>query len=273
MPKFEDDTKLEQYKVGNFGFTAQSPDELESSGYTLVDIAIDTSGSTASFEKQMEDALINAIYDLKGDPSKNIKPHPKADSIMLRITTFSTSVREVMGYTPLMNVDPETFRSTLHSSGSTALFDSVIATAEAAYNYGKLLTSEDYEVNGIVFIITDGANNSGKFYSSRSGQSYYPDKSVYQDHLKAVKEALKKPLKQEAMESYLSILIGVNCGAEKEVLLDFHKEAGFTQDFLALEDATPGTISKIGKFISESVSSQSQARGTGGASQSIATRI
>ena len=43
---------------------------------------------------------------------------------------------------------------------------------------------------------------------------------------------------------------------------------GFTQ-YVAIADANATTIAKLGDFVSRSISSQSQALGTGGPSQSL----
>lgn len=273
MPKFADDTTLEQFNVGTFGFTAQTVNELESSGYTLADIVVDVSGSTGGFTDAMEAALKGSIIALKGDPAQNIKPHPKADSMMVRITRFSNDVQEVMGYMLLANIDVNSLTGSLRSQGSTALFDAVIGASEAGFHYGKALKAEDYDVNGILIVITDGMNNAGMYGAYKNGAIYQPSKPEYTKQLGIVADALKKPLRQEAMESYVSILIGVNVGSCKADLDEFHAAVGFTQPMLALDDASPATIGKIGGFISQSVSSQSQARGTGGPSQSIANTI
>lgn len=273
MPKFADDTTLEQFHVGTFGFTAQTIDELESSGYTLADIVVDVSGSTSGFTDAMEAALKGSLVSLKGDPTNKIKPHPKADSMMVRITRFDSSIVEIIGYTLLANIDIDSLTGALQARGATALFDACISGAEAAFHYADALRKEDYDVNGILIVITDGMNNSGKYSAYCSSGQYFPDKATFDKQTGIVATALKMPLKKEAMESYISILIGVNVGSCQAELDQFHQLAGFTQPLIALDDASPQTIGKIGGFISASVSSQSQARGTGGPSQSIANTI
>jgi len=274
MPKFADDTQLEQYNVGTFGFTAQSIDELESSGYTLADIVVDVSGSTGPFEKEMESALKCAIVSLKGDPATGVKPHPKADSMMVRITRFHDQVEEVIGYTLLANIDIDSLTGSLSPKGATALFDAIISGSEAAFHYADALRKQGYDVNGIMIVITDGMNNSGKNFAGLDSLGHpYPSKDLYEKCLKTTASAMKLPLTGEAMESYVSILIGVNLGSCRDKLESIHTGVGFTQEMIALDDASPKTIGKIGKFVSESVSSQSQARGTGGPSQAIASTI
>lgn len=274
MPKFADDTTLEQFKVGTFGFTAQTINELESSGYTLADIVVDVSGSTSDYTNAMEAALKGAIVALKGDPAQNVKPHPKADSMMIRVTTFSQEVDEVIGYTLLANIELDKLTGSLKPQTTTALFDACVSGAEAAYHYADALRKQDYDCNGIMIVITDGMNNSGRLSAGAdSSGNYYPSKAAYDAHVGQVRTSLKRPLQDEAMESYVSILIGVNIGSCQKQLTDFHSGAAFTQPLIALADASPQTIAKIGQFVSQSVSSQSQARGTGGPSQSIAATI
>ena len=272
MPKFAKDVNLERIQVGNFGFTAVSPDELGASGYTLADIVVDCSGSTNAFTGEMTAALKGAIDALKR--------HPRADNMMVRVTRFDSSIDEIHGYMLVSDIDPANYDGTLDARGMTALNDGVISATEAASNYGKTLLSQDFDANGIVIVITDGWNNAGKYSASarehQPGSSvfdYQPSSRIYEEQLKLVGAAMLAPLQKECLESYVSILIGVNCAAAKGTLEKFHAGAGFTQDFIALEDASPDTIAKIGQFISESVSSQSQAIGTGGPSQSIANLI
>ena len=265
MPKFTDDTQLEDYKVGTFGFTAANPEELESSGYTLADIVCDCSGSTYGFTAEMEAALKAAVQALKD--------HPRAESMMVRLVRFSSDVEEVHGYMLVSEINPDDYDGCLAPKGMTALIDGIISGSEAAVNYATSLVDQDIDANGIIIVITDGWNNAGKHSAHFHEGSYVPNKASYEKQMGIVAAALKAPIQAECLESYISILIGVNCSQAKSTLEKFHETAGFTQEFIPLEDADPQTITKIGQFISESVSSQSEARGTGGPSQSIANMI
>ena len=79
----------------------------------------------------------------------------------------------------------------------------------------------------------------------------------------------------ELKPDLVSILIGINdpkqpWGADvKKRLEEFHSEAGITE-FIDAGDATEEKLAKISEFVSQSISSQSQALGTGGPSQSLA---
>lgn len=108
-------------------------------------------------------------------------------------------------------------------------------------------------VNAIIYGITDGAH-------------YYPGGNVHEDvAVKAMEEAVNN----EALDSVMSILIGVNDNDSVQEELKRHAKAvGFTQ-YIPLKDADEKTLARLGNFISQSVQSQSQALGSGGPSQSL----
>jgi len=251
MPKFVDDDNatIDQHKVGHFGFTAVSLDDLESSGYTLATIACDRSGSTQGFQKPMEEALKASVAALLR--------HPNSESMMLRVLTFDTECAELHGFIPLADIEPMRYNGSLEPRGMTALFDACINGAEAASEYGKQLIQDRFNANGILIVITDGMNNSGRFFQNRD--------------LPQVAKAFQDTQRNECLESFATILIGVNLQDShvKTILEDFHRQAGFSTDMIALMDAQPDTIAKIGAFISSSVSSTSTALGTGAPSQSL----
>ena len=82
---------------------------------------------------------------------------------------------------------------------------------------------------------------------------------------KKVKEALTKAVTSEALESVVSLLIGVNVqdSEASRYLRQFHLEAGFTQ-YVELDKADTKTLARLAEFVSQSISAQSQALGTGG---------
>jgi len=114
------------------------------------------------------------------------------------------------------------------------------------------LDASDFSVNAILFVITDGMDNASKLSANK------------------VKQALKVAVSSEALESVISVLIGVNV-QDKQVshfLTDFHKAAGFTQ-YIELDKADADTLARLAQFVSRSISAQSQALGTGGSSNSL----
>ena len=70
----------------------------------------------------------------------------------------------------------------------------------------------------------------------------------------------------------ISILIGINASDCARLLSEFQREAGMTQ-FIDAGDTTPPKLAKLAAFVSQSVSSQSAALGTGGPSKQIAATI
>ena len=139
----------------------------------------------------------------------------------------------------------------LSPGAMTALFDATYDAIGATLTYSKNLIDQDFSVNGAVYIITDGVNND----------------SNYADEAK-IKQQLKDSKKSEIIESLITVLIGINAVDCKNYLENFRKDADLTQ-FVDAGDATPQRLAKLAGFVSKSVSSQSQALGTGSASQPL----
>lgn len=244
MPKLNDASMEEHQNAGHFGFSAVRLDELGATEYTLATIVVDTSSSVYQFESDLEKTLKEAVRALQYSP--------RADNLMLRILKFDSRHEEIHGFKLLENVNLSDYDGVLQCGGSTALFDATLDGIEAIKNYAKQLNSQDVDVNGIVIVLTDGDDNS----SSLGGQS--------------VGQAKHACLKEEALESILSILVGVNVKESyfKQFLDQFKNEGKFDQ-LVELAKADAKTLARLGNFISKSVSSQSQSLGTGGASQTI----
>lgn len=248
MPKFNDDN-LEQHNqgTGHYGFSAVKIEDLEASEYTLVTIVLDESGSTSSFKNEME-ACIKEIV-------KACRQSARADFLLLRVVAFGTRMSEIHGFLPLEQCNPDNYNGCYGTNGngaSTALYDSAENAIKSSTVYAEQLSDQDFDVNGIVFVITDGDDNES---SSTENE---------------VRVALQSCITSEKMESLVSVLIGVNVQSPHlaQYLDNFHKNAGFTQ-YVKLEDAEANTLAKLADFVSRSISSQSQALGSGGPSQSL----
>ena len=229
--------------VSPYGFSAASIDELGATEYTLVSICQDASGSVSAYDKEMEKCIKEIV-------SACMKS-PRADNLMLRLQTFDSSLREVHGFKPLGDCNADDYDGCLNPGGLTALYDAAENATEAIGVYGKDLADNDYDVNAILVVITDGGENNST------------------NTLNQVKKAIAKINKDEHLESLVTILVGVNvdAGLNKE-LEDFKNEVGFTQ-YIGLGDADSKTLAKLAKFVSSSISSQSSALGTGGPSKSL----
>jgi hypothetical protein len=81
-----------------------------------------------------------------------------------------------------------------------------------------------------------------------------------------------KAVQGEHIESLVTVLIGINATYCKQYLESFQVNAGLDQ-YLDVADTNPGKLAKLAAFVSQSISSQSQALGTGGPSQQIAATI
>lgn len=246
MPKIGGSEGLQVHKGNHFNFSAIHMDDLEKLGgaaeYTLVTIVVDRSGSVASFQKEME----NVLKEILGACLRS----PRADNLLIRLVTFESNMQEVHGFKLLNSINPADYDGVLSPGGMTALYDAAVNGIDATNTYGKQLLNQRYSVNGIVIVITDGCDNA-----STTG-------------VNQVKQALAASVREENLESLVSILVAVNSAGVGQVLSQFHSDAGFTQ-FVELGNATKNTLAKLAAFVSKSISSQSQALGSNGPSQSI----
>lgn len=232
---------LENYQVdgaGTFKFSAVKPEHLENTKYTLVTIVVDKSYSVSSFQNELLDALKTVV--------NSCKEHPMSENVLVRVVQFSSTLTEIHGLKPLsdINVDKD---YQLQCDGNTALFDATFDAIGASRTYGNELYAQDYEVNSIIFIITDGDDNN----------SYNSDPA-------RIKSEIDKVLREEKMESITTLLIGVNTQESyiKDYLNRFKSEANLTE-YIDMGDATPKNLAKLAQWISHSISSTSQSLGTG----------
>jgi len=230
----------------HYGYSAADLGDLGATEYTLVTIVVDESGSTSSFKDEIEKCIQEVI--------KSCKFSPRSDYLMVRLVAFNDSMREIHGFKQLVDCQIADYENCLSPGGSTLLFESARNAINATADYGKDLNENDYDVNAIIFVITDGMDNeSGKITASSVGDS------------------LQQIRKDEHLESIMSILIGVGVGHYQGVsayLDDFKKDAGLSQ-YIEMKDANDKTLAKLASFISKSISSQSSSLGTGGPSQTL----
>lgn len=229
---------------GNFSFSRVRPDLLEETEYTLVTLVTDITGSVYTFS--------NDLLKMKKEIIKSCNKHPRKENLLIRDVLFSScvGVQEVHGFKPLSMIDPDNDYKQLNCDGMTNLFDATYTSLEATLLEAKNLIDQDYGCNGAIFIITDGADNHSLNTENQ------------------IKNLLDDSLKSENIESLISILIGVNSADCKDYLEGFKNKAGLTQ-YIDIGDVTPNKLAKLAKFISESISSQSQALGSGSASQPL----
>jgi hypothetical protein len=235
--------------AGNFSFTGARISGLGATEYTLVDIEVDMSSSVDSFRPELI-SMIEIAVDA-------CRKSPRSDNLLVRVAAFSSKypkgTSEIHGFIPLADINPAVYQK-LQPGGMTPLRDACFMGIGAMNAYGKLLFDGEYLANGITFIITDGEENASTTSAAM------------------VRDEIKKATKDEILESHLSILIGINAAACSRQLAAFQSDIGITQ-YVDAGDATKGNLAKLAAFVSQSISSTSQAIGSGGVSQSIAATI
>lgn len=227
------DIDLETQQIPNtaFQFSGARVEDLDASEYTLVTIAVDCSGSTIPFQSDLV-KMLNAIIEA-------CKKSPRRENLLVRVISFGDSVSEVNGFVPLASIGAFD-RQDLHESGMTALIDASLSSIAAMNVYGKKLVDAYYTVNGIFFVITDGAEN----------------RSICKDPSR-IRAEIDRAVKGETISGVTAVLVGINIDECKSELESFEKSAGFNA-FVKVADATPGRLAHLAGFVSKSISSSSQ---------------
>lgn len=226
----------------NYGFSGTRLGDLDASEYTLVSIAADCSGSVHAFRDRMEACLAEVV--------RACRRAPRAHNLMLRLGRFDDKVQEVHGYKPLAACDPAAMTGALEPGGMTALFDATHNAVASLVGYARGLHQAGLAVNGLVVVLTDGADNA----------SLMP--------VDAARQAIGEALGSEAVESVLTVLVGVNVRdpSTSAALQSFRTDAGFDA-YIELDDASADTLGALAGFVTRSIAAQSVALGSGAASR------
>jgi len=235
-----------------FDYTSISIDRLGASEYTIVGIVVDKTTSVEPFKDELEKMLEMSI--------NSCKESPRSMNLLVRSTAFSyvygkvNNVEELHGFTLLNSLDASQFRGTIDPSGSTPLYEAVLEMVDSIHHYSnKLYDEKELICNAIIFIITDGDDNASRNTTPAD-----------------IKEAIGSIKREEKLESIRTILIGVNDTEPhfKQRLEEIRKEAAL-DEYVSVGEATKGKLAKLAQFVSQSVSSTSQALGTGAPSQAL----
>lgn len=241
MPRFDQpDMEVHPLTGSGYSFSAAKVADLGASEYTLVALAADCSSSVASFASEIEDCIAEVV--------RCCGSGPRADNLMLRFTRFNERVTEVHGYKPLAACPLGDYKNSIIAAGGTALCDAAMNAVESLAAYSSNLDDHDFDVNGIVFVITDGEENSSK---AKVGQ---------------IKRRLAKLAKQPGFSSVVTVLVGVGVGSGElsRALETFKKKAGFDR-YIQLERADASALAQLAEFVSRSIGVQSQSLATGAA--------
>lgn len=227
--------------VNGFHFSAVRPDTLGATEYTLVTLVLDKTGSVAGFAP--------ALFGIRQSVVEACRRSPRADYLLLRMVEFATEVDELHGFKPLADIQTTDYQQP-DCHGMTALRDAVFAAASASNSYGKTLADQDYLANAIVIVATDGDDNASRCT------------------LAEVDAELRRGLKGEHLESMRTVLVGINAAQCRAGLQAFQQAAGLDQ-YVDVADANAQNLARLADFVSQSISAQSQALGTGGPSQAL----
>jgi hypothetical protein len=159
-------------------------------------------------------------------------------------------VKEIHGFLPVNTLDAATYKKMGSPDGGTPLYDAVADSLESLYQYGLEMVKNQFACNAVTFIVTDGEENCSSKIKS----------------VAAIKTLTTKLKQNDPLESFTSILIGINDTYCKSYLIQFKDDAGI-DEYKGIQDATPGTLAKLAHMISQSISTASVALNQGNSSQ------
>lgn len=232
MPRLD---QMNQGAVQGFAFSGARPERLGASEYTLATIAVDVTGSVSGYEQELRACALLAI--------EACRKSPRSENMLVRLVVFNSTPREVFGFMPLSDIDD----SMIHlptPNGGTALVDAIYACASAANAYGKQLADQDYLVNAVSFVITDG------------------DDSCSRMSLQMAKSEIEAGARAEYLEGSIVTLIGINAKQYASKLDGLSSALGLSA-YVDAGQADAQSLAKLARFISRSISSVSQSLQTG----------
>lgn len=236
--------------AGTFTFSAKKIEKLGALQYTVVVIAIDISGSVAGFADDLKKCLISII--------EACRKNQRAEFLVIRVITFATEIHEIHGFRELKDINSADYPD-FNPSGFTCLYDGSYDAVGSAIEYSRQMVTQGFDVNGAVYVITDGDENPGGGHRTIASP-------------RMIKEKIEEALRKEEIESIISTLIGLNDPNSRwssnvdTFLSNFQKDAGFTK-YLPVGDASPENLAKLADWVSSSVSSQSDQVGSNTPSQ------
>lgn len=261
MPKMMGkDANQIQGTVNGFEFSGTPVSKLGASEYTIVNILTDLSGSVGGWERKLEDCIKTIVGACRKSP--------RADNLLMRLGGFNTDTWEVHGFVELMKINPGDYDNKFSADGGTALLDALLNVVETTGEYAKELNDKDIFCNAVLFVITDGDENSSTIATIGSGGN--PVKCGQNK----IASAIDKVRKAEILESVKTVLIGIGDpstseGKRLQGLLQDLKDGANIDEFVMIGNIGKGTLAKLAGFVSQSVSSSSQALNTGGPSKPI----
>lgn len=209
----------------NLDFANFNPEEIEVDETINAVFVVDTSYSVSTY--------INDLNTAFNDFTESMQKSHVADKLFVSIIEFDKKVRVSSGFRSVGSIPVMDFSKNL--GGWTSLYDAVFTGLKNSLDYRENLENSGVETKTLLFVITDGEDNSSKNPASK------------------VKQIITKLKKDEKSAfSFTSVLFGVGDQANFEkAQLDMGIE------HLAKIGTSGDEIKKMIGFISQSISSVS----------------
>ncbi len=205
----------------NLNFNNFNPDEIQVDETINAVFAVDISPSIVSYVKDLNHAF--------NDFTATMQKSHVAEQLMVSIVEFHHKVQVKSGFQPIKQIPTMDFKP---SGKGTALYQATYQSLEMAINYRKNLEASGVTAKTLIFVITDGLDNSSKVSA------------------KQVKDKLESILANEQNAfSFTTILFGVGDARGFE---EAQKSMGLQH--LAKVGNTGAEIRKMINFISQSIS-------------------
>lgn len=205
----------------NLSYNNFSPDEIQVDETINAVFVVDVSPSISSYVQHLNHAFSDFVSTMQ-------KSHV-ADKLLVSVVEFSDKVSVRTGFQPIAQLQSIDF--TPQGSG-TALYDATLKGLENAVAYRKNLESSGVMAKTLLFVITDGEDNSSKVLA------------------KKVKAEMQAVISNEKNAfSFVSVLFGVGNSnsfekAQKDMGIQHLAQVGLSGD----------EIKKMIGFISQSIS-------------------
>jgi len=251
MGKLADDIGSDTITIaGGFQYSRVSIERLLATSYTLGTLNIDITGSLGGREKDLERIMSEIVEKLQDEDT--------AQNILWRVVVFNNEVgvKEIHGFKLLQDIEPSKDYTGIYCDGGTPLFDAVGSSIEATLVEAEHLYDEEFAVNGILVIVTDGDDNASDLDAED------------------IKDNTDRAMRGEKIESFRTILVGVNPNSSdinwknyvSKKLSEFQVKANLSE-YHDIDDFTDDAIKKIILQVSSITSDTSKVLGSGGPSQ------
>ncbi len=128
-------------------------DQLDATEATIVSVAIDRSGSMSPH--------VQAVVDGFNEMISALQKSKAASNILVNLWFFDTTPSLAYAYTKIEDVQPLT-PAGYRPTGGTALYDTVLSALTNLAVYGQQLTDNGVPNRRVLFVLTDGDNNSSR---------------------------------------------------------------------------------------------------------------